>query len=67
MSNEKKKRGFAALSPERRRELARIGGQRAQASGKAHRWTSAEAQEAGQKGGAVHAAKAAEARERGDG
>jgi general stress protein YciG len=45
------RRGFAALSPERRRELARLGGQRAQALGTAHRFTPEEAAEAGRKGG----------------
>jgi uncharacterized protein len=61
----KKKKGFAALTPERRRELARMGGQKAQASGNAHRWGSEDAQIAGAKGGAVHARKVAEAKKNG--
>lgn len=38
-----KNRGFASMSPERRLAIATLGGQRAQASGKAHKWTSKEA------------------------
>jgi len=52
MSEEiKKRKGFAALSPERRKEIARQGGKKAQETGRAHRWTSDEAREAGRKGG----------------
>jgi general stress protein YciG len=47
----KKKRGFAALTPEQRREIASKGGRAAQRKGRAHRWTQAEAIEAGRKGG----------------
>lgn len=50
------KRGFAACSPERRREIASAGGKAAQASGRGHRFTSEEARAAGAKGGAVTAA-----------
>lgn len=54
----KARRGFAAMTDEQRRELARRGGKAAQASGKAHRFTSEEAREAGRKGGAApHAAR----------
>ena len=35
----KPKRGFAALSPERQKELARQGGKAAHQQGKAHKWT----------------------------
>ena len=45
------KRGFAALSPEARSEIASRGGKAAQASGKAHRYTSETATIAGRKGG----------------
>jgi hypothetical protein len=45
------RRGFAALSPERRRELAGRGSKAAQAKGTAHRYTSEEAAAAGRKGG----------------
>jgi general stress protein YciG len=44
-------RGFAALTPEQRREIASKGGRAAQRKGKAHRWTAEEAAEAGRKGG----------------
>jgi general stress protein YciG len=44
------KRGFASLSPDHVRQIARMGGRAAQASGKAHRWTREEAQAAGRKG-----------------
>ena len=47
----RKPRGFATLSKERRSEIARAGGRAAQASGKAHRFTSDEARAAGRKGG----------------
>lgn len=45
-------RGFAALSPEARREAARRGGLAAHASGRAHEFTRDEARAAGRKGGA---------------
>lgn len=44
--------GFAAMSPERLRKIARMGGLRAHAEGKAHRFTPKEARLAGKKGGA---------------
>lgn len=44
-------RGFASLPPEKRREIARKGGRKAQATGQGHTFTSAEAREAGRKGG----------------
>ena len=59
---EKKKRvrGFGALSPERRREIARKGGQAAHQSGNAHEFTTDEAREAGRRGGkACHVARKA--------
>ena len=49
----KKPRGLAALTSERRREIASKGGQAAHAQGKAHRFTSEEAQAAGQRGGKI--------------
>jgi len=57
----KSRKGFAAMDPEKRRALARLGGVRASEKGTAHRWTSKEAQEAGKKGGAKTAALAKEA------
>jgi general stress protein YciG len=47
------KRGFAALDPEKQKEIARLGGKAAHAQGKAHEFTSEEAREAGKKGGEV--------------
>jgi general stress protein YciG len=47
------KRGFAAMSEERRREIASRGGKAAQASGKAHHFTAEEASAAGRKGGVI--------------
>lgn len=45
------KRGFAAMSKERQREISSMGGRAAHAQGKAHVFTSEEARIAGQKGG----------------
>lgn len=53
----KERRGFASMSPERRREIARKGGFAAQAKGVAHRWDSIEASIAGRKGGMAGHAK----------
>lgn len=49
--NNTSKRGFAAMSPERQREIASMGGKAAHAKGTAHQFTSEEAREAGRKGG----------------
>ncbi len=51
MTTGKKPTGFAALSPERRRELASRGGRAAHARGTAYKWSLEEAREAGKKGG----------------
>jgi general stress protein YciG len=48
---EKQKKGFNVLTPEQRIEIARLGGLAAQATGRAHKFTPAEAREAGRKGG----------------
>ena len=45
------KRGFAAMAPERQREIARSGGIKAHQLGTAHRWTPEEAKRAGREGG----------------
>lgn len=45
----KQHRGFAMLSPERRRKIASAGGKAAWRRGVAHRWTAAEASAAGLK------------------
>lgn len=43
---EKQKKGFATMTPERRAEIAGMGGKAAHALGRAHRFTSAQAQAA---------------------
>jgi len=48
-------RGLAAMSPERRREIASKGGRTSQARGTAHQWTPEEASAAGKKGSARYA------------
>ena len=45
------RRGFAAMTPERRREIASLGGKAAHAAGTAHQFTTEEAVAAGAKGG----------------
>ncbi len=45
------KRGFASMSVERQREIARKGGRAAHEKGTAHQFTPDEAREAGRKGG----------------
>lgn len=53
-------RGFATMDPKRRSEISSLGGKAAHKAGGAHEWTSAEAAEAGKKGGsAVRERKAA--------
>lgn len=47
----KSRRGFAAMSPEKQKEIASRGGKAAHAVGKAHRFTVEEAREAGRRGG----------------
>lgn len=47
------RKGFASLSPERRRQVASQGGKAAHMKGTAHEWTKAEAQRAGSKGGTI--------------
>ena len=46
------KRGFAAMSPEKQRQIASMGGKAAHEKGTAHEFTSEEARAAGRKGGA---------------
>ncbi len=54
-NNTKQMRGLAAMSPERRKEIASKGGRTSQARGTAHQWTPEEASEAGKKGSARYA------------
>jgi len=53
-SNVRKPRGFAALTPERRKEISHKGGVSAHVKGSAHEWDSGAAREAGRKGGLAH-------------
>ncbi|HEV2583142.1 MAG TPA: KGG domain-containing protein [Ktedonobacteraceae bacterium] len=52
-----RRRGLAAMSPERRREIASMGGRTSQARGTAHQWTAEEASAAGKKGSARYMLK----------
>jgi general stress protein YciG len=54
-----RKRGFAAMSPEKQREIARKGGQAAHSKGTAHEFSSEEACRAGHIGGKVVSANRA--------
>jgi uncharacterized protein len=54
---QKSRRGFAAMSPERQREIASQGGRAAHQQGVAHQWNRDEAREAGKKGGQVSGIK----------
>jgi general stress protein YciG len=56
-TNVRKPRGFAALTPERRKEISRKGGVSAHVKGSAHEWDSLTAREAGRKGGLSHWAR----------
>ncbi len=57
----RKRRGFAAMDPNRVSEIARKGGKAAHAAGTAHEFTADEAREAGRKGGmAPHARRGAQ-------
>ncbi|HVU65989.1 MAG TPA: KGG domain-containing protein [Ktedonobacteraceae bacterium] len=59
-TSNKRPRGLAAMSPERRREIASKGGRTSQARGTAHQWTAEEASAAGKKGSARYALRRAE-------
>ena len=54
MSDETSKkvgRGFSAMSPEKQKEIASLGGKAAHKKGTAHQWTKEEARAAGKLGG----------------
>jgi general stress protein YciG len=53
----KSTRGFASLPAARRSEIASMGGKTAQKEGRAHKWSSEEAKEAGRKGAAARKLK----------
>jgi general stress protein YciG len=57
-ASKKSLRGFAAMDPQRQREIASLGGRAAHQSGHAHEFTSEEARAAGKK---RHARSGAEA------
>jgi uncharacterized protein len=48
-AGKKRLRGFAAMDPQRQREIASLGGRAAHQSGHAHEFTSEEARAAGRK------------------
>lgn len=48
-SPERRLRGFAAMSPEKKKEIASMGGRAAHACGRAHQFSSEEARAAGKK------------------
>lgn len=52
-------RGFAAMDPERRRDISRKGGIAAHRKGTAHQWTQITARDAGRKGGLASRGKQA--------
>lgn len=49
----KQRRGFAAMTKERQRQIAAKGGRASHAKGVGHEWTQEAAREAGRKGGAA--------------
>ena len=51
--NRRSNRGFAAMSPERQKQIASEGGRAAHKLGVAHEWNSDEARKAGKKGGQI--------------
>ena len=51
VARKKQRRGFAAMSPEKQREIASLGGKAAHAKGTAHEFSPEEARTAGRKGG----------------
>lgn len=57
-STNKPRRGFAAMPPDKQKEIARQGGRIAHEKGVAHKWNSDEARKAGRKGGQTRMRKA---------
>jgi hypothetical protein len=49
VQSERRLRGFAAMSPEKKKEIASMGGRAAHACGRAHQFSSEEARAAGRK------------------
>jgi uncharacterized protein len=52
-SGRRSNRGFAAMDPDKQKEIASEGGRAAHRQGVAHEWSSDEAREAGRKGGQI--------------
>lgn len=52
-TSRKSSRGFAAMSPEKQKQIASEGGRAAHRLGVAHEWSSDEARTAGRKGGQI--------------
>lgn len=50
-SEQRARRGFAAMNPERQRQIASLGGRTAHELGVAHQWDRQQAMVAGKKGG----------------
>jgi general stress protein YciG len=50
-AGQKSRRGFAAMDPERQKQIASEGGRAAHRQGVAHEWSTDEARQAGRKGG----------------
>ena len=48
---QKTRRGFAAMDPQKQKQIASEGGRAAHKQGDAHEWSTDEAREAGRKGG----------------
>jgi hypothetical protein len=48
-----KDRGFGSMDPDKQRSIAGMGGKKAHAIGKAHKWTKEDASNAGKLGGKV--------------
>ncbi len=51
MAKERDRRGFASMDPEKQKRIASMGGRAAHQKGTAHEFDSAEARNAGRKGG----------------
>jgi len=66
MKNKISRRGFASLSEDERRRVARKGGKAAHRMGRAHEFTTEEAREAGRKGGKAKAVNEKRKKERMD-
>lgn len=62
----RRRRGFAAMNPKERREIAKRGGEASHESGRGHEFTSEEAREAGRRGGEARWGRSRSERETGE-